>query len=400
MFGKFSREKIKLYIFLMIALGIPALLWVIQSVRAGIGMMKLPRVEQFAPLEKSKCPRVTIMFAARDEAEKLGPALESLLSLDYPNYEVIAVDDRSADATGKILNEFEARDSRLRVIHVTELPAGWLGKPHALNSAYQLATAQWLVFTDADVIFAPDSLSRIMMLATTQKIEHLALMTQMTMVGFWERVVMTYFGLGFTLGTEPWQASNPKSSKFTGIGAFQLMRREVYDAVGGHRNLAMEVIEDMKMGKLVKKAGFRSQAGYAAQHIRVRWQAGLGNLVRGTTKNFFAAAYFNLPIVCTQVFGIFLMSVFPWIALPFLLFTKSFGLPLLFAAISVGIALCVHVALSFGAKASPLYGLTHPIGALIFMWMLTRSTIITLSRGGIVWRDTFYPLADLRRGMV
>ena len=400
MFGKFSREKIKLYIFLTIALGIPAVLWAIQSVRAGIGMMKLPRVERFAPLETSKCPRVTIMFAARDEAEKLSPALVSLLSLDYPDYEVIAVDDRSADATGKILDEFAARDSRLRVVHITELPAGWLGKPHALNAAYQLATAPWLVFTDADVIFAPDSLRRVMMLATTQNIEHLALMTQMTMVGFWERVVMTYFGLGFTLGTEPWQASNPKSSKFTGIGAFQLMRREVYDAVGGHRELAMEVIEDMKMGKLVKKAGFRSQAGYAAQHIRVRWQAGLGNLVRGTTKNFFAAAYFSLPLVCTQIFGIFLMSVFPWIALLWLLITKSFGLPLLFAAIAVGIALCVHVALSFGAKASPLYGLTHPIGALIFMWMLTRSTIITLSRGGIVWRDTFYPLADLRRGMV
>lgn len=400
MFGKFSREKVKLYTFLTIALGIPAFLWAIQSIRAGIGMTKLPRIERFAPLEKSKCPRVSIMFAARDEADKLSPALASLLSLDYPDYEVIAVDDRSGDATGRIMEEFAARDSRLRVIHITDLPPEWLGKPHALNSAYQLATAPWLVFTDADVIFAPDSLSRVMTLATTQQIDHLALMTQMTMVGFWERVVMTYFGLGFTLGTEPWQASNPKSSKFTGIGAFQLMRRTVYDAVDGHRKLAMEVIEDMKMGKLVKKAGYRSQAGYAAQHIKVRWQAGLGNLVRGTTKNFFAAAYFNLPLVCIQIFGIFLMSVFPWIALSCLLLTKSFGLPLLFASVAVGIALCVHVALSFGAKASPLYGLTHPIGALIFMWMLTRSTVITLSRGGIVWRDTFYPLADLRRGLV
>jgi glycosyltransferase involved in cell wall biosynthesis len=399
-FGKFSREKIQLHIFLTIALGIPAVLWMIQSVRAGIGMARLPRLERFEPLEKSNCPRVSIMFAARDEAEKLSPALASLLSLDYPNYEVIAVDDRSADATGKILDDFAARDSRLRVIHISELPAGWLGKPHALHNAYQLATASWFVFTDADVIFAPDSLSRVMTLAAARKIDHLALMTQMTMVGFWERVVMTYFGLGFTLGTEPWQASNPKSSKFTGIGAFQLMRHEVYNAVGGHRNLAMEVIEDMKMGKLVKKAGFKSQAGYAARHIRVRWQAGLGNLVRGTTKNFFAAAYFNLPLVCVQIFGIFLMSVFPWIALACLLIAKSFGLPLLLASIAVGISLCVHVVLSFGAKASPLYGLTHPIGALIFMWMLTRSTAITLWRGGIVWRDTFYPLADLRRGMV
>jgi hypothetical protein len=399
-FGKFSREKIKLHIFLTMALGIPALLWAIQSTRAGTGMMRLPRVERFEPMEKSRCPRVSIMFSARDEIEKLPSALETLLSLDYPDYEIIAVNDRSTDGTGRILDNFANRDSRLRVIHINDLPPDWLGKPHALNCAYQLATAQWFVFTDADVHFAADSLRRIMTLATTQKLDHLALMTQMTMVGFWECVVMTYFGLGFTLGTEPWQASNPRSSKFTGIGAFQLMRREVYEAVGGHRKLAMEVIEDMKMGKLVKKAGFGSQAGYAAQHIRVRWQAGLGNLVRGTTKNFFAAANFSLPLVCLQVFGIFLMSVFPWIALPWLLISKTYGLPLLFASVAVGIGLCVHVALSFGAKASPLYGLSHPIGAVIFMWMLTRSTVITLWRGGIVWRDTFYPLADLRRGLV
>jgi hypothetical protein len=340
------------------------------------------------------------MFAARDEAEKLPAALATLLALDYPDYEVIAVDDRSADATGKILDDFANGDSRLRVLHITELPAGWLGKPHALDRAYQLATGSWLVFTDADVNFAPDSLSRIMTLATTQQLDHLALMTEMIMVGFWERIVMTYFGLGFTLGTEPWQASNPRSTKFIGIGAFQLMRRTVYDAVSGHRKLAMEVIEDMKMGKLVKAAGFRSQAGLASQHIRVRWQAGLGNLVRGTTKNFFAAAGFNLPLVSVQVFGILLMSVFPWIALPFLLIARVHGLPLVFASIAFGIALIVHVTVSISAEVSPLYGFSHPIGALIFAWMLTRSTVITLRRGGIVWRNTFYPLAELRRGLV
>jgi hypothetical protein len=399
-FNKFSRGKIILYILLTIALGIPAVLWAIQSVRAANGMSRLPRVERFAPLEKSKCPRVSIMFAARDEAEKLPAALATLLALDYPDYEVIAVDDRSADATGKILDDFANRDSRLRVLHITELPAAWLGKPHALDRAYQLATGSWFVFTDADVNFAPDSLSRIMTLATTQQLDHLALMTEMIMVGFWERIVMTYFGLGFTLGTEPWQASNPRSAKFIGIGAFQLMRRTVYDAVSGHRKLAMEVIEDMKMGKLVKAAGFRSQAGLASQHIRVRWQAGLGNLVRGTTKNFFAAAGFNLPLVSVQVFGILLMSVFPWIALPCLLIARVHGLPLVFASIAFGIALIVHVTVSISAEVSPLYGFSHPIGALIFAWMLTRSTVITLRRGGIVWRDTFYPLVELRRGLV
>lgn len=362
--------------------------------------MRLPRVERFAPMAKPVCPRISIIFAARDEAEKLPAALATLLALDYPDYEVIAVDDRSADATGRILDDFAAQDSRLRVLHIKDLPPGWLGKPHALDQGYALATGSWLVFTDADVHFEPDLLGRVMTLATTQKIDHLSLLTQMTMIGFWERVVMTYFGLGFTLGVEAWKTSNPRSSRYVGIGAFQLIRREVYDAVSGHRRLAMEVVEDMKLGKIVKQGGFRSQVAYAAQHVSVHWHAGLRNLVRGTTKNFFAAASFSLPMVTIQVFGILLMSVFGWVALPWLLLAKTHGLPLIFAAIAVGIALVVHTVVAIGAGVSPLYGLSHPVGGLIFCWMLVRSTFITLWQGGIIWRNTFYPLADLRRGLV
>jgi len=358
-------------------------------------MRKLPRVERFEPLPAEECPKISIIFGALNEAAKLPSSLPTMLALDYPDYELIAVDDRSTDDTGSILDEFAARNPRLKVVHIAELPPGWLGKPHALHTGSKIATASWLVFTDADVHFAPDSLRRIAAVAIEQKLDHLALMTKMIMLGFWEHVVMTFFGLGFALGEEAWRTSDPRSSRYIGIGAFQLIRREAYDAFEGHRGMQMEVLEDMKLSKLTKRAGFRSQVGYAPQHVSVRWQAGIGNLVRGSSKTFFAAASYNLAMVGGQILGLLVLSVFPWVALPFV-----HGDARIFAAIAVAISFACHATVSYSAGASPLYGFTHPIGALIFSWMLARSAFLTLKSGGVTWRGTFYPLADLRRGLV
>jgi glycosyltransferase involved in cell wall biosynthesis len=389
-----------LHLLLTILLGIAAFLWFVQGIRAGLGMSRLPRIDRFAPLMEEGCPRISIIFAARDEAEKLAGALETLLKLDYPNYEVIAVDDRSKDATPQILEDFARRSSVLRVVHVTALPPGWIGKTHALDQGYRLATGSYFVFTDADVHFQPDVLGRVMTLVNEQRLDHLSLFTKMVMVGFWERVVMTFFGLGFSVGVEAWRTLDPRSKAYVGIGAFQMIRREVYDAVGGYRRLALQVPEDMKLGKVVKQGGFRSQVALAPNHVSVRWQAGLGNLVRGTTKTFFGAASFKVSLAVFQVTGILFMSVFPWVALIWLLIAKSYGLALVFAALGVGFAFAIHVVVAISAKASPLYALTHPIGGLIFAWMLARSTIVTLWKGGVNWRETFYPLADLRREVI
>jgi glycosyltransferase involved in cell wall biosynthesis len=381
-------------------LGIIAAGWFVQSIRSGIGVMRLPRIEQIPPLSTENCPRVSIIFAARDEARKLPAALETMLSLDYPDYEVIAVDDRSADATGRIMDEFAAKNLLLRVIHISSLPSGWLGKPHALDQGYQLATGSWIVFTDADVHFAHDVLRRVMYLALDQRLDHLTLITRMQMDGFWERVAITYFGMAFSLGTEVWRTSDPRSSSYTGVGAFQLIRKDAYEKIGGHRRLAMEVVDDMKLGKIVKLGGFSSQVGLASQHVSVHWQHGLKNVIKGTTKNFFAVSGFRVWWVGFHVLGILLASIFPWVALICLLARGNHSAALVFAAIAVATPLIMHTVIAIRAKISPLYGLTHPIGAIIFAWMVVRSTIVTLWQGGVVWRDTFYPLDELRRGLV
>jgi len=382
--------------FLGIALfGGIALFWLTYGLRVAYGALRLPWVRDFPPAPDAACPRISVLFSARDEEEKLPAALRTLMEIDYPDFEVVAVDDRSQDRTGEILDAFAAAYPRLRVVHVDRLPEGWLGKPHGLEKAYDASSGEWLLFTDADVRFKPNVLRRAISLEKIHNLDHLTLLGDVEMVGFWETVLVTFFGIGFHLGTDPSQAANPRSFRYVGVGAFQLVRRSAYEASGTHRRLAMEVVDDMKLGKIVKQAGFRSGCAVAQNLVAVRWQAGLGNLVRGVTKNFFAGAGYDLRLVAFEAAVLLMMDVLPFIGV-FLGHGWIFGC----SVIAVAIALSFHAGVAWVMRVSPLYALTHPLGALLFCYMLLRSTVVTLWQGGIVWRDTFYPLDDLKRGVV
>ncbi len=277
----------------------------------------------------------------------------------------------------------------------THLPRRTNGSAHGLQKAYEASSGEWLLFTDADVRFKPDVLRRAISLEKAHNLDHLTLLGDVEMVGFWEAVLVTFFGLGFHLGADPSQAANPRSSRYVGVGAFQLVRRSAYEASGTHRRLAMEVVDDMKLGKIVKQAGFRSGCAVAQDFVAVRWHAGVGNLVRGVTKNFFAGAGYDLRLVAFEVAVLLMTDILPFAGV-------FFGHGWIFgsSAIAVAIALGFHAGVAWVMRVSPLYALTHPLGALLFCYMLLRSTVVTLWQGGIVWRDTFYPLDVLKRGAV
>jgi len=194
------------------------------------------------------------------------------------------------------------------------------------------------------------------------------------------------------LGMRPWRVSNPRAGSYMGVGAFQLIRREAYESIGTHERLALEVVDDMQLARLVKISGLRSAVAPSDDAIRVRWQKGLGNIVRGLTKNTFAGLGYSVPRTIAAIAGIFALSILPFCALAF-----ATGLTRWLAAISVALALAVHGALLWGIDLSLLYALTHPVGGLIFCYILARSMVVTIWRGGVVWRGTFYPLDELRK---
>jgi hypothetical protein len=369
--------------------------WLIQSIRAGAGMRKIPHISQIVPASGSALGRVSVVFAARDEAEKLPAALSSMLALDYSDYEVLAADDRSTDGTSEILDQFAHDNPRLRVLHIAELPSGWLGKPHALEAAASVATGEWLLFTDADVRFDPLVVRRAMALAGEKKWDHLTLLANVDLHGFWEKVAISYFAFCFTLGSQVWRVSDPKSTKYLGVGAFQLVRRAAYQASGTHKRLAMEVLDDMKLGKILKQSGFRSGVAAADGMVRVRWHDGVGNMIRGVTKNMFGSLSFRVSLTLASVALILVSGILPFAGL-----IIANGAARVFSLIAALTAVIVEGEVIHGAGESRLYGFTHPLGALIFIYMVLRSMVVTLRQGGVVWRETFYPLDELRRGIV
>jgi glycosyltransferase involved in cell wall biosynthesis len=384
-----------MHLFGMVFFGLIALFWLTYGLKVACGAARLPWLKKCPPATDELCPSVSLMFAARDEQEKLPAALATLIAIDYPRLKIIAVDDRSTDATARILDESAATNDRLKVVHVGELPEGWLGKPHALQKAYESSTSEYLLFTDADVKFQPDALRRVISLLQERQLDHLTLFGDVDRSNFWDTLLIAFFGMGFQLATDSYQVSNPNSRSYAGIGAFQILKRSAYEAIGTHRRLAMEVVDDMKLGKLVKFAGFRSGIAVAQDAVSVAWHLGLSNLVRGLEKNFFAAAQYSPVIATGQFLSLLIFNVLPFAGLVF-----GHGWVRLFCAVAVLIALGFHTGVDIVMRVSPLYCFTLPIAATLFAFILLRSMIITLRQGGIIWRGTFYPLDDLRRGSV
>ena len=340
-------------------------------------------------------PLVSIVVAVRNEERHLHNALTSLLHLDYPHYELIVVDDRSDDQTPAIMAHLAGAFPRLKIRRVDTLPTGWLGKNHALWQGSCGAGGELLLFTDGDIIMEATVLSRAVTRLQSEGLDHLALTPRLTMPGTILPILGLTFIFFFGLFTRPWRAVDPQSSSYIGIGAFNLLRRSAYRAVGGHQTIALRPDDDLKLGKIIKKAGFRQNVAYAPEFLAVEWYASLGEAIRGLEKNTFAGCDYRVGMVLAGVAMQLLFGLWPYLAL---LTTKGaiWGVNLLIVLILTG--LLMRGAGLHGERRCLAWG--FPLGLCLFSWILLRTMILNLYQGGIVWRGTFYPLDQLRRNRV
>jgi glycosyltransferase involved in cell wall biosynthesis len=336
-------------------------------------------------------PSLAVIFAAKDEGAAVERAARSMLALDYPGLEVIAVDDRSADATGAILDALAAEDARLRVFHVRALPPGWLGKSHALQMASEATSAEWILFTDADVLFEPTALLRAVAWAVWSGLDHLIATPDVLTESLGERMFLAMFSLLFAFRAPLWKVANPRSKVALGIGAFNLVRAEAFRAIGGFRRLALSVDEDMRLGEALKFAGYRAGVVLGHQAVLVRWQVGLGGMIRGLEKNSFAGLDFRLTNSAAIITGILALGVLPYLGL----FVGSWHTRIVCAA-GVGAAALILGAVRGQGGLAWYHALFLPIGALACALSLVRSVWLTLRRGGVRWRDHVYSLDELR----
>jgi glycosyltransferase involved in cell wall biosynthesis len=387
-----------MHYFHWIAGTILALAWFSRIIDAAIGMPSVANIStpewDRNPVGASGHPLVSIIVPARNEEQDIESSLSAMLALDYDNFEVIAVNDRSTDRTGEIMERM-AQNPRLRVIHHRDLPAGWLGKTHAMWTATNAAKGDWLLFTDADVQFKPDSVRRALVYAEAEQADHVVVFPQMIMKQPGEYMMIAFFQTMLVFGHRPWKVADPKAKDHMGVGAFNMVRRSTYEAVGTYEALRMEVLDDMKLGKVVKNAGFAQRNVFGNDLISIRWAQGAMGVVNNLTKNFFAVLSFQWWRTLLTVFAMAFLNL-----MPFLGVWLAHGWERVPYAVALASMFLIYLGMSWRSKVPPYYFVLHPVSTALFVYILLRSMFHALWNDGIIWRGTKYPLEELRKGMV
>ncbi|HYK36671.1 glycosyltransferase [Alloacidobacterium sp.] len=371
-----------------------ALLWIWRSAVALRNLPKLPNLLNEKETSAGN-PGLAVIVPARNEEQAIGQMLHSLLAQEGVFIEILAVNDRSTDKTGEIMDRIAAegreQGKSISVIHIRELPAGWMGKTHAMALAARQAAAPWLLFTDGDILFREDCLRRAISYAEKEA-DHLVLFPTLILKTAGERMMLSAFQALSFLSTRPWKTSDPKSRDSLGIGAFNLIRSEVYSSIGGFEGHRMEVLEDIKLGHQVKRHGFRQHVVLGRDLIQVHWAAGTLGIVRNLTKNIFAVFRFQPMLLLAACIAIAAFCLTPFYCL--------FGSWMMLSAsiLALGSMLEIYRYCERHINGIPTaYFLLLPVAACVIVYMLLRSMIVTMAQRGIVWRDTFYPLSELRK---
>jgi glycosyltransferase involved in cell wall biosynthesis len=361
------------------------------AIEISVGARKLAHLEDIRPIADNAAPRISVVIPACNEERGIAEALQSVLAQDYPDFEVIAIDDRSTDKTGAILDREAARHPALRVIHLRALPAGWLGKNHALQKGAEAASGSLILFTDADVVMDPSVLRRAAFHMESNHLDHLAIAPRAPVPGFICNAFLAVFATLFTLYTKPWKVSDPNSRHHIGIGAFNLVRAEAWRKVGGHVPIAMRPDDDICLGKLLKLRGFRPDFLLGTELLTVEWYHSFAEMRRGLMKNLFAATGYSIP-------GVLLGCVFQLVFLvwPFVAVFATRGL-----LRDLNLAVVAALWAAFAVNAGDIglrrwWCLTLPVGSLIGVYLMLRAMTLNLVEGGIEWRGTRYSLAELR----
>ena len=366
-------------------------IWIGTSLYLIINTRKITYLRTVAPYNGSQQPAVAIIIAVKNEEAEVEEALRSVCRLRYPRFRVIVINDRSTDHTPQILERMAMENPALAVITIRELPKGWLGKNHALYQGYRASDEEWLLFTDADVKFAPDALSKAISYALQQDLDHLTALPKVTSRSALFKAVMNTFALMLNIRLRPWAISDPSSDASFGVGAFNLVKRTAYEKAGTHSVISLRPDDDLKLGERIKKAGLKQDVVYGEEELWLEWYTSLGQFIKGLMKNTYSVSNYRLPVALGNALATFLIFVLP---VPLLLFS---GFPYYLMAFVILLSQVAMMVWTKGTDGVWWHALVIPFAGLVMVYILVKSAVLTIRQGGIYWRDSFYPLAELKK---
>ncbi len=357
-----------------------------------LGFRSLRSLGDIAPESGPTAPAVSVIVAACNEERTIESGLRSLLLQDYENLEIVVVNDRSTDGTGAAIERVRGDFPRLQVVEIADLPAGWLGKTHALHCGADSATGDYLVFSDADVQLERSTIGRAAAAMQQGKLDHLALVFQNSSPGSLLNALISDIGAGLLWVIKPWRAHLAASKYFVGVGAFNMVRAETYRAVGGHDRIRLQVIDDLFLGKIIKRGGFSQDCLLAQEYVQVPWYQSVDELIAGLMKNVYAFFDYRLHYAFIGMSCLVAVVLLPYAGLiaagGFARFI--FLLCIIMRCIGIGSGM-----ISSGIPASAALWLL--LSPFISLYIIARAVASCLLAGGITWRGSFYPLAELKQ---
>ncbi len=344
----------------------------------------------------TEAPLISVLIAAKDEEEAIEECVRTILDQDYPNYEVIVCNDRSDDRTGEIVQAIADTDDRLTLVNITDLPEGWFGKNNAMQTGIKQAKGEYIVMIDADCRqLSRRTLSTAVQYALDNEADMLSVFPELEMKGFWENVLQPVASAIMVIWFQPDRINNPKRSAAYANGAFMMIKREVYDAIGTHEVVKTELNEDMRMAWLVKQAGYKLRVVRSEDLYVVRMYTSFKQMIRGWSRIFFGT--FGTPRrLFTTLVAVILTSLMPWIitaiSWPLALVGGAPGWRLV-ACFATGVSM-LQLSVIFRyfdlIRAKKWLCWAYPIASLIMTWCLLISISKLRPGATVVWKSTPY----------
>ncbi len=360
-------------------------------VQIGSGYGQLDSLDTIELQDKTDQPLVSIVIPACNEAQAIEQSLRSLCHLDYSNVEIIVVDDRSIDRTAEVVESVQHDYPSIRLIRISELPEGWLGKPHALQQGAQEAEGDYLLFIDADVSLETTTISRAVRAMEMRQLDHVTLIFKNSSPGLLLNALIADIGAGLFFLIKPWKAKIAGSRYFMGVGAFNMVRASVYRSIGEHREIKLQVVDDVYLGKLIKQNGFRQECMLADSLVTLHWYSSVAEMISGLMKNVYAFFRYRPSYVLLGVLAISLLTVVPMAGAVF-----AGGAAQLFFILTVLIRVAGTGGGMIRIGLPPVSIIFLLITPFISLFIILKALVTVQLAGGVTWRGSFYCLEKLR----
>lgn len=382
----------KIFFAIFVVLG--ALYWIVQLVCTLRLMASVRTVDKLPYKNLKKWPRISVIIPARNEADTIEAAMRSRLESDYPNLEIILIDDRSTDNTPEIIEEIAQTDNRVKAIHIKELPEAWIGKLYAMHTGAKVASGAWLLFSDADVHIASGTLKRVISYCELHGYDHIAAIPQLYPTTFLLDSVLSVFMRHICLVGRPWKVKDKTSKASIGAGAFNLVRRTAYVHAQGFERIRLTVVDDIALGRVLKESGAHCTVVNGRNSVGLHFYHSLREMMIGSERALFTMVG-QFSMIKLIVIGLLMLGfeISPFIAL------VPMGLPFgyLVGTVMLGIMFLTAFTMNMYLGRPWWTAFFVPLAVSIMFIAMVRAGILGKSRGGIIWRGTFYPTNKLKQ---